>query len=776
MIPYNWDAGNYDIVADYLGTSNIDVSTDTNTLTVDKTPTSTLVDSVHDFAGQTVDLVAHVTDVYGNVNDGQVQFTVNGVNAGTANVNNGIATLNWLIPSNWDAGNYNLVADYLGTSNYIISTDTNTLTVDKTPTSTLVDSVHDFAGQTVDLVAHVTDIYGNVNDGQVQFTVNGVNAGTANVNNGIATLNWLIPSNWDAGNYNLVADYLGTSNYIISTDTNTLTVDKTPTNTVVDAVHDFAGQTVDLVAHVTDIYGNVNDGKVQFTVNGVNAGTANVKNGIATLNWLIPSNWDAGNYNLVADYLGTSNIDTSTYINTLTVDKTPTSTLVDAVHDFAGQTVDLVAHVTDIYGNVNDGQVQFTVNGVNAGTVNVNNGIATLNWLIPSDWTAVKYNMVAIYLGSDNYLISGGENFLTVNPKATTSSLDSVNNSAGQKVDLVAHVVDFEGNPVDQGFVQFKIGTDSTVFATVHGAVAIFKGWIIPNNWKTGNYNIIATYMGTINYLTSTTTNTLTVNPTPTNITATEVSGNKDETVNLTAILKDKLDNTLLGGKTIKFYINGTPVGSAVTNLEGVATLPYTITQNGGSYYIDALFAGDNIYNSSTGGATLKVLQSHLYVTVTSSNNHPKAGETVKITFKVGNYGPDTANNVVLSLKIPEGMEYISATTDSGLFTYNPKTQTITWNIGDVPVGDPKLFLNVKIPNTGNYTLQPTITTATYDPNIRINTGSTTIQTSNKTNNNTIPVVNAETIPMQPTGAPIIPLLVGSLMMVLGIANNKRKN
>ena len=39
-----------------------------------------------------------------------------------------------------------------------------------------------------------------------------------------------------------------------------------------------------------------------------------------------------------------------------------------------------VAHITDIYGNVNDGQVQFTVNGVNAGTTNVNNGIATLNW------------------------------------------------------------------------------------------------------------------------------------------------------------------------------------------------------------------------------------------------------------------------------------------------------------------------------------------------------------------------------------------------------------
>ena len=94
-------------------------------------------------------------------------------------------------------------------------------------------------------------------------------------------------------------------------------------------------------------------------------------------------------------------------------------------------------------------------------------------------------------------------------------------------------------------------------------------------------------------------------------------------------------------------------VGSAVTNSNDIATLPYTITKNGGYYYIGALFAGDNVYNSSTGGATLKVLQSNIYVTVTRSKSHTKIGETVKITFKVGNKGPDPASNVVLTFRIP---------------------------------------------------------------------------------------------------------------------------
>ena len=742
------------------------------TININKIPTSTVVDAKHDFAGQTVDLVAHVTDTYGNVNGGQVQFTVDGVNVGTANVNNGLATFSWLIPFNWNAGSYNLVADYLGTPNIDISSDTNTLTVDKTPTSTVVDAKHDFAGQTVDLVAHVTDTYGNVNDGVVQFTVDGVNVGTANVNNGLATFSWLIPFNWNAGSYNLVADYLGTPNYLTSTDTNTLTVDKTPTSTVVDAKHDFAGQTVDLVAHVTDTYGNVNDGVVQFTVDGVNVGTANVNNGLATFSWLIPFNWNAGSYNLVADYLGTPNYLTSTDTNTLTVDKTPTSTVVDAKHNFAGQTVDLVAHVTDTYGNVNEGQVQFEVGSAIPFNVNVVNGIAEIDWLIPSNWNAGSYNLVANYLGTSNIDISTDTNTLTVDPIPTAIIVNPLSGFKGDVVDLVATLTDTYNNvPVSDKTVQFSVNNNIIGNTTTNVlGIATLPYTILQNS---GIYTILAEFIQDTKYATSSNTNNLTVTHTPTNTIINALTGNKGETVNLTAALTDTLHQMTISGKTIKFLINGNLIGTAITNNNGIATLPYTIIQNGGYHYIDALFDGDSIYNSSTGGATLKVPQSNIYVTVISSNSHPKIGETIHIAFKVGNKGPDTANNVILTLKIPEGIEYVSATADTGSFTYNKNTRTIIWTIGDVPVGDPKLILNAKILHTGNYTLQPTITTATYDPNLQSNIGSITINVPNSVNP-TEPVVNAETIPMQPTGTPIIPLVLGILMMAVGIMKTKK--
>ena len=354
----------------------------------------------------------------------------------------------------------------------------------------------------------------------------------------------------------------------------------------------------------------------------------------------------------------------------------------------------------------------------------------------------------------------------------TTIIVTPVSGLNGKTVNLKAKLTDSDGNTVTGASVQFSV--NGTIIGSVNtdtNGIATLP-YIITQT--SGTYTILANYLGNNTYIASSNTNNLKVTPTPTSTVMNALIGNKGETVNLTATLTDTVHQLAISGETVKFLINGKLIGTAVTNSNGIAILPYTITQNGGYYYIDALFAGDNVYSSSTGGATLQVLQSNIYVTVTSSNSHPKMGETVKITFKVGNKGPDPANNVVLTLKIPEGMEYVSTTADTGLFTYNPTTRTITWNIGNVPVGDPKLILNIKVLKPGNYTIKPTITTTTYDPNILSNIGSKTINVSNNTTNPVQPVVNAETIPMQPTGTPIIPLIVGALMTLAGLVKTRK--
>jgi hypothetical protein len=119
-------------------------------------------------------------------------------------------------------------------------------------------------------------------------------------------------------------------------------------------------------------------------------------------------------------------------------------------------------------------------------------------------------------------------------------------------------------------------------------------------------------------------------------------------------------------------------------------------------------------------------------------------------------------------------MEFINATTDQGSFTYNATTRTITWNLGNVTVGDPYFWANVKVLNTGNYLLRPHLTTDTYDSSLDRDIQSLTLNVQAASQESDV-VVNGQTVGMQTTGAPIGLLLLTVLMLLGGIIVPKRK-
>lgn len=80
-----------------------------------------------------------------------------------------------------------------------------------------------------------------------------------------------------------------------------------------------------------------------------------------------------------------------------------------------------------------------------------------------------------------------------------------------------------------------------------------------------------------------------------------ENGDNTNLTANLTA------NNNPLTDKTISFTVNGISAGSGTTDENGNVSVPYTITENAGTYSIDASFAGDNVYQSSVGSNILTV-------------------------------------------------------------------------------------------------------------------------------------------------------------------------
>ncbi len=173
--------------------------------------------------------------------------------------------------------------------------------------------------------------------------------------------------------------------------------------------------------------------------------------------------------------------------------------------------------------------------------------------------------------------------------------------------------------------------------------------------------------------------------------------------------------------------------------------------------------------NSTASLHAIQGQQSDLYLKTLVDNKNPKVGDTIKITFKVGNNGPGTAYNTTMTLKIPKGLQFIKALAESGNFTYDASTRTITWYLGDLEVIDPYLNVWTKVLAKGTYAISPVLSTLTYDPNLANSTQSIVVSAQAANNNDT------DDVGMQHTGVPIGAAIVAFLMVLGGIVSSKKR-
>jgi hypothetical protein len=578
------------------------------------------------------------------------------------------------------------------------------------------------------------------------------------------TVNGIVTSTYNATNIGLASVNAASDSQQLS---KTITVEPLSTTVQVDPVSNFPGQTVTINAHVYDENGEpVTGGIVTFTVFG-NTYSTLVSDGIATLTLTIPFGTGPGSYNILTLYDGTGTI----YANSETtgnveVTKTPTVLTVDDVKGATGDTVTIQAHLKDYYGNpVVGAQVKFDINGtVIEGTTDTN-GLVTVTYTIKE--SVGIYKSTATYNGNNTFLQSTTTGTLTVTKANANIKVPDVNGKHGEKVDLVAVLTDKNGTPINGKGIFFyingsKIGsanTDSTGTATL--------SYLIDEN--VGKYTITASLIGDSTYQDTSGTGTLTVNPISTHLLVKDVKGKNGSHINLIAVLTDEKNNPI-AKQTITFTINGKTIGTATTDSTGTATLSYLLSKSG-DFTIQSYYNGNNIYSGTSSYGKLNVTPwAQLYITTINNNTSPKVGETFKITYKLGNNGPDTADNVITTFKIPEGLQFVNAVFDEGKWTFDPLTRTLTWTLNSVIVGDPSLELTLKALDDGNYIITPQ-TTANTTINMKTS-GALTINVQTDPNNNgTNGTNNSTNLPN--TGIPIYPLIIGIIMVIGGIAVKK---
>ena len=350
-------------------------------------------------------------------------------------------------------------------------------------------------------------------------------------------------------------------------------------------------------------------------------------------------------------------------------------------------------HFNRFFGNIASlGSSIFNLVGINTN--------ASYNWWGSNNPTFGQYNPT----------IHSPWLYMTIVAVPTAGSTSSIVASFNQAFD--GEII----TPIDPASGHLPDGTDinfsSDSLGTINPLIQTTNGEATSN--FTGKYLGVSLISAILDAQTVSTYFTVNKIPTILNIKNATVLDN--QTVTLNASLSD-INGNILADQNVIFTINGQKY-SAVTGSDGNATIMYTPNAKG-IYDVIVNYNGNGYYDDSQATGFLTVNPaSYLYMTITSSNNNVKVGETFTITYRIGNKGPDVATNVIIAIPLPTGFE-VSNICGDGKWTYNAVTRTITWTMTNVPVGDPYLYITGKNSISGLYVFGSKYSSETYNLNTK---------------------------------------------------------
>ncbi len=180
----------------------------------------------------------------------------------------------------------------------------------------------------------------------------------------------------------------------------------------------------------------------------------------------------------------------------------------------------------------------------------------------------------------------------------------------------------------------------------------------------------------------------------------------------------------------------------------------------------------DEIPNANVCLKAFTVNSANLKMSQVSSDNQPEEGQTLSLTVNVANNGPDTANNVQITNQIPSGLKLISYSSSQG--GYNPETGL--WDLGEVQSGENEyitfLFM---VEDPGDFMHLVNLASGTFDPEDANGTSSLLITVMDDEGASGEYETVGATVAMQPTGMPILPLIMAMVLVMVATIYHKKE-
>jgi YVTN family beta-propeller protein len=610
---------------------------------------------------QTVTFTATVTSGSGTPT-GQLQFTVDGVNYGSpVTLAGGIATINDAFSM---AGSYSIGAIYIPTISSIFSSSsatpiTQVINPDPTMTTlTISPPSPSLFGQVLTFTANVAATNQPVSGtpkGTVQFIYTAADhpfhvifaTETLDSTGTIATAT-VNTDSLPIDNYQIYAQYVADISDPNHTNSSSVPqpyiVNPNPTTTTVitSGTPSLYGDPVTFIATVTapaaPSGAGIPTGTVSFTDGATFLGIGLLFNGVATFQTPLMSPFSVGLHTITATYTPDTNNFLTSFgsVNQQVIQNSTTTVITSSSNNpsLFGQPVFFTAHVSpgSDMGTLPMGTVNFLANGVffGSGTLDSNG-----NAVSPSISTSPAGNavIVATYLGDYNYTGSTSPDFIqVVQPDSTTTVLTSSLNPSliNQPVVFTATVSNnVSGDITPTGTVAFTIDEGVPINVLLVNGVATLN----TNFTTSGTYHVVASYLGTTNFLPSLASFTqLVIGTTTTGLTASPPSPSVfGQSVTFTALVTSN-DMTIPTG-TVQFVVDGKPYGSPIVlNENGIAHL-ITSTLPVGTHTVVAVYSGDSMHLSSTSPPlNYTVNKDTTTTTLTSSLNPAPLGQPVSFS------------------------------------------------------------------------------------------------------------------------------------------------
>lgn len=377
-----------------------------------------------------------------------------------AEVTNGSGSASYTIPSDAHIGESTLYGIFQENNSYETATGTSTLYV-RVPTTTSVSNVLASIGETATFTATVKHHTSqNVDEGTVQFYL-GESAigGAVNVVNGVATLQYEIPSNATT-NTAITARFNQTNTYAASNDATGVLTLRADSNVTITDLSANRTDTATITAAVTDDNGDgINTGNATLYIDNVQQGQAqSVSNGSVSFQYSVANNATTGSHTIRVEYAQNNTYNAATGTGSLIV-RMPTTLTAVNVSGNKGSSAPVTIQVTDENGSaVTTGTVNITVgNDSPVSAVLDNNGEATINYSIPNNASGT-ISFSAVYVQGTNYQAgSTTTNGVITVRLGTTVTVENITAVLGDTVTISATVDDENNDPVTSGDIEFEI-------------------------------------------------------------------------------------------------------------------------------------------------------------------------------------------------------------------------------------------------------------------------------------------------------------------------------